>query len=510
MEDEFYTRKALVKIIDEKYGHKDMPLEAENGVEALEILRNQRVDVVITDVKMPNMDGLELAKRMKEFNSEMIVIIVSGFSEFEYAQKALKCHVRDYILKPVDKEDLYRILDDVFYEIERKSAQRNTDIENKRAAFLAIEQQRIHSILQSNKGKIRKEEIMDLLQLEEGRILYKILLFRYKNNSAKEIVGQFCNTIEERGHAKIFYDYSNKHEIMFFSFACEDAPDYEKDIFAKQLQLIKEMVHKNPSFDLTVGISQTHVQLEEFPEVYGEAKQSLLNFMFFGWGKIYNYNDYNDANLEPIRTSKDSFYRYESGLKNADVFLCINELKKIFNGLIVHRTNALEAMQWACMKLDFIANEVMADNQIKQADQMDYDSFNSIEEVSCYYEGLTQEICQRINQKKKETSIIHSLLEYMNSNYYEQLNLGVMAREIYFMNPSYLSRLFSEEVGDTFSNTLLKIRMKKAKELIEEQHYTITVVATMVGYNNTSHFIKMFKHFYNATPGKYNQSDYEQ
>lgn len=506
VEDEHYTRKALIKIIKGKYD--STILEAENGLKALEYLKHEPIDIIVTDIRMPEMNGLELAEKVKDLHPNVFVIIVSGYSEFEYAQKALKLKVKDYILKPLEKEEIFKVLDNVIREIDEIASKNNYDAQYKKNAEHAIEQQKLSNIIRK-KESLKKEDFTGLLSVGLDRICYRIILVRYKKLFTEEIKQQIEDIFQDNPNIKAYFHYANRNEMLIFSYGHGGKKQYEEEIYSRHEFYIKSRLLTSQTQEYVVGISQTHDHIEAFSIAYDEARQSLFNYFFLGWGKVYIYHETADITVEPMRVSNDLLRRFENGLRNGDEVLSSNALKKIFELLINQKNHAATAIQLIFMKLEITMDEIAKEHNISLNTMAGYDQFNDIVDITKYFEQLIITICKEINRKNKDMSIINSLLIYMENNYFEPLSLGEIADEMYYMNASYLSRLFKEKVGDTFSNSLLKIRMQKAKQLLEEQDISITEVATLVGYDNAAYFIKTFKSFYQQTPGQYRRQELE-
>ena len=124
VEDEYYTRKAIVKMMKEWGGSDVMVEDAESGSDALDNMENMKADIVFTDICMPEMDGHELCAKIKEKYPSTLFAVISGYSDFEYARKAMKLDIKDYVLKPVKKDNLFKLLDDLKQQLEKSNEER--------------------------------------------------------------------------------------------------------------------------------------------------------------------------------------------------------------------------------------------------------------------------------------------------------------------------------------------------------------------------------------------------
>ncbi|PKM58544.1 MAG: hypothetical protein CVU98_00370 [Firmicutes bacterium HGW-Firmicutes-3] len=510
VEDEFYMRKALIKIIHGKYNNDCEITEAENGIKATEYFKDNYFDIVITDIRMPQMNGLELAEWIQKHYPHTFIIIISGYSEFEYAQKALKYKVKEYILKPLEKEEIYRVLDTVFKEVDVKVLKEKQEAILIKNATQAIERQELASII-NNRQNLNKEDFMELLDIESEQIFFSIMVVRYKKVINEQVKESFKMIFRNANNIKTYYNYANRNEMLVFSYGYNSLKHYVDEIYSRHLYCIKNMISMGEADDVVIGISKTHDRIIDFSVAYDEARQSLLNYFLLGWGKVYIYSDNMNSDNEPMKMSNDLFNRFKSGLMDGDLIRSTNTLNRIVEFLVNYKNNESTestaiTIQLFYMKLEIILDEVANKNNIKLDTRKEYDSFNEVGDLVDYFSRLISIICKEMDLKNKETSVIKSLVEYIKNNYYEPLSLDEIASKMYFMNPSYLSRLFHDETGDTFSKTLLNIRMEKAKQLLDEQELSITEVAVTVGYNNVAYFIKTFKSIYQQTPGQYRKT----
>ncbi|EKQ56420.1 MULTISPECIES: response regulator [unclassified Clostridium] len=389
-DDEPKIRRGILSILDWEQLNIDVIGEAEDGEIALEIIENNKPDIILLDINMPFLNGLNLLQKLKDINSKSIVIIISGYDDFSYAQKALQFNVFDYILKPVNKKDLEEII--------LKAINKLNEIEKENNYLEWVKEQ-----LSENK---------DMLQ--------KTFFSEWFNNKLTDE------------------------------------------------QVLKEIKFFNIEFGNNVGIIVVKIVKKLNIEII-EKKWSteLLEFAI--------------ANL-----LKDRFKDLEQ--------------KFIFND---DRTNII----MVC-RINDMSEWITASNRI-EAEISKYLKCNVIIEQASVCNGVLRikneyaKIINRLNEKKKYSSMVLSTIKYIEDNYYSNdLNINYIS-EILEVTSSYLSKILKKETGLSFIDYLTNTRIKKAMYIMEDSTIKIYDVAELVGYSNQHYFCRAFKKVVGVSPTDY-------
>lgn len=497
-DDEFYARKGLIQKIHMVAPDAVVTGDFENGEEALRFIRDHRAEaeILLTDVKMPEMDGLELSRHIAEEELGTEIIIVSGYNEFEYAKKAISFGVSNYLIKPVQLDELKEALEKITRKKEKFEKKLRETIRDQMArsavGFLSIPEIVGHKewrerFLTPVFEKYRDEDyVMAVLQIE-------------KSHSRDEKLDREIENILSREKGCCFY-FSRYHEYTMILFGTEQER-FRNDIISV---LLRKM---NAKFDLrmTAGISLAHRGIPELKKAYQEAVYAVNQRLIDGWVKAYVYQ-------KDTRPSNYFTNELEIMLRDAIVQQKADRAESIVSQTLEKCTDSYSLYITISGIFNLLYRIFCRSSRSEEKDaehaymlfsyRSDLYSFMSFPEVEQYVKQIVRGMCQE-QEEKKHHYIVSELLEYIEKNYQNNINLSELAEHKYFMNNSYLSRLFKNEVGQTFSKYLMEFRIRKAAVLLENDLLKINDVAMLSGYNDVSHFIQYFKKFYGCTPEEF-------
>lgn len=505
-DDEFYARKALIRKINLAQPDAEIVADFENGEMAIRYIREHKgkVDLLFTDVRMPEMDGLELARCISEEELGVETIIVSGYSEFEYAKKAMTFGVNNYLIKPVQEDELSEALERLKKKTIKYEEKVSAQMSQRTVEYLSISELAGHE-------EWRKQFLQPVFQKygfddEMGRMpfrgCYLAVLQAENGDQKRDLVEKELNRflINRDGCSFYFRRYKEYVALLFT----------EKEPETDLLEFIKRI---NAKYDvkMTVGISQKYIRTAEMKKAYQEAVYAINQRLINGWVKVYAYTSEmrpeNHFTKEAEMMLRDAIAQKQcsaAGCIISDVLESCGDsyslyitISGIFNLLyrIFCKSARSEAKdsEHAYMLFSY---------------KSDLYGFRYFSEVEDYVKKIVESMCQE-QEEKTHHYIVAELLDYIEKNYQNNISLSELAEHKYFMNSSYLSRLFKNEVGQTFSKYLMEFRLRKAANLLENELLKINDVAMLVGYNDVSHFIQYFKKIYGCTPEEYRRKKLE-
>lgn len=492
-DDEFYARKALAKKVLQANPDVEIMGDFENGVQVVDYLEAHpgEIDVVLTDVKMPEMDGLYLAQYIFEQELPVEVIIISGYNEFEYAKKAISFGVSNYLVKPVQKEELKEALEKISRGRKRYEATMQELMVKRTLQFLSIEEITAHE-------EWRKRFLQPVFAKNEGKVFFlAIIQSREKNDwMGNPSAERLLLKLKESFSGEWFYFNRFQEHILL--------------LFGKQEEILEHLqtfVHRANILGLgevSVGMSLGYTQLKHCPKAYQEAVYALNQRLLEGWNRVYMFSsDFKPENLldkekeklleEAIcakRCSQAAALTREilSSCKNAyTLYVTISGIFNLLYRVFCKTSEGEKSTAHGYMLFSY---------------RTDLYRYRTLAEVEDYVQNIVQAMCEE-QEEKKYHYIVSEILAYIAQNYQENISIGELAEHKYFMNSSYLSRLFKNEIGQTFSAYLMEFRMRKAKEFLESDLLKISDVAMLSGYRDVSRFIQYFKKIYGVTPDEY-------
>lgn len=528
VDDEKLIRKGLIKILG-RYGDSFQVIgEAANGLEALELIKENCPDVIITDVKMPQMDGIELIKNMEITYPEIRKIVLSGFDEFNYVRDTMRRGAADYLLKPVDEEQLVdllkKITSDIGKENERKAKEMNLKAKLNESLPL-LKEQFVRELV--SEKKYSESKIKSKLESYNITILpgiYYVVIFDIdnyamiyeRNGSEAARLETFIikNIAEESiGNLVSFFSCSINHELV----VSVSIPEGEHKKLKEVIDTTFNNLNTYSGVRFTMSLGTPVDSLGKLKESY-DAASDLLSHRF--------YNDVSSLiTSETISRKKNagsgnetianSFERLENRLKNCvelanhdQVRNTINDLCKYLTDLRYDSREAVKFLAETYMKMQMSFPEFgkavseMHGYEYSYAKVLElYDTLDEIKKYTIdFYAGVLKMIGEL--RKRKDKKLVEVVKDYIFKHYNEDITLNKIA-EIVYMNPSYICDLFKNQTGEHFVVFLTRVRIDKAKTLLKDVKIKTYEVGQMVGYEDPTYFSKVFKKVVGVSPSEY-------
>lgn len=503
-EDEYYARQRLIKIVRECNMEVELAAAVENGRAAADFLeQNTDVDVVLTDIIMPKQNGLELAEYIHMNMPYIQVVIVSGYEEFDYARKAMEYEVRQYLIKPVKKEQLLNVL----RQLEEKQESFRREVE----AGVQERLKKLPNGYTSSKQVLTNEELMKLhmpgvssLTDDVSCRIFVLQLEQPMNDKDAGFLGKICSQKLGSRLAGTFFCQQNDE---YMAVAAEEGS------LLKDLEGILNYCRVQLQTGVVMGTSRPFSGCVNRYDAYKECLYAINIRLLKGWNRIFEYQLPHGGNTYFLSQDENalagSLQLSDSGKAAALVHGLLTKPDLLESGdvnayydMILNILRSVNRYYRSLYK----ENEAMGCKvEIMFSRRYDLYNFKHPGELEEYLMDIIREICDQGQNSLKNggNAIIRDILHYVEQNYQYDLSLQELAEKKYFMNPSYLSRLFKGAVGQTFSRYVIELRIKKARELLEDKSMKINEVAAQVGYNNTSHFIQSFKKLCGCTPEEY-------
>ncbi len=526
VDDEPLVRITMKSVIPwEQYGFCVVK-EAENGKQCLEMLENTKVDLIITDIKMPLIDGLELISAVKELYPDIYIIVLSAYEEFNLVKKALVSGAEDYILKSeINQESTIKSLLSVKEKhIKNNISQQksmvaekdfNENIEVLRQNFF---KQLLGGTMKADEAYIENKIAQYGLNISSQKLVLMILIINKNNHDEKLIANIIKNFIDElfRNQENYYCLISDKMEVTILQ-SYHDCLS-ENKIF----QMINENVNKTVNsinkfldMDITVGVSKLFNAFSSLEKIYKKTK-GLLNYRFpLGKGNVFFEQDFEDKcfsiDYDYLNVLSNEF---RNNIEKLDFFAA----KKPLNSVTIEFTknysnDNFRTLKFYCKLLTVIVDksiELRLYNDIFKDDMNPYEhvlSLNTIFNVEDYLLQLLDDLEKAcgIELQTQYGETIGKVIGYVLQNYNNDINLNKVAQSLGF-NASYLSTKFKEVTEKSFNEFLSSTRIDNAKKLMAERKYKIHHIALMVGYNDQRYFCKIFKKYVGTTPQEYIKS----
>lgn len=496
VDDDAINRVAIVSMLDwEKLGFQVVGT-ANNGKSALEFFKNHQVDLIITDMKMPIMDGLELIREIRSYNKTVSIIAISSYSDYELVRSAFKSNVDDYILKAdLSSEVLAEYLLKVKLHLDKNAKILSVD-----ERFLGVED----------------DKAMQKYRVYESYYTFVIDVCNYEIESKRFSEGdrnlimqmeEVVNYIPQ--FAENFYISSNTRTSILLCYHTMQSTEGKLHALCRQLiQVFKNYMN----IKVFIGVSdwnQGEVVLQESIEL------AMARYTFsYVYGKQQIFINNQCGILELSELDKELYCGIVESLKKLDEESLFEEQTKLFNDALF--TNEVE-LKKKCLELIYfegmMLNETGDSIWNVWGDTIDFgDKIERLQGSSSVvmwianYNRWIMEYLRTVHEKYGGANEMVSLCHYIEDNYAKSdLSLNEVA-SIAGFNEKYFSSKFKKEIGVTFVDYLTNIRMEAAKNLLQKTNMKLAEISEAVGYNNVEHFVRVFKKKNGMSPREYTKS----
>jgi two-component system response regulator YesN len=512
VEDEIVAREGIRDNVDWKSAGFEFCGEAPDGEVALPLIQTAQPDVLITDIKMPFMDGLQLCKIVRERMPQVKVIILSGHDEFNYAQEAVKLGVSEYLLKPLGAQDLHNVLQKVASQLEqeRKEKERLQKLKEQIEENRAILREKF--LLKLVMGAVSSPEAVEKSQQLDMDIIakcYLVIVIKvelydctegfdyYEYQQVQQIVSRLVGN-----NPDVFLLKKDMEELVLIIKGHYVEYLEEEGYFL--LELITQEVKSKTKCSLTVGVGNPKRRIGDIYQSFVEALANAQNVIegngqigpnrevdktellkldksvienYLRYGTKDEFNVFFDAYIQPFSDTALRSYIIKNYIF-VDVVLTTAKFVKELSGSLDQVVPEINHVETLLMNVKTIA-------QIREQAQ------------KILVSALEFRDSQANNQY---TEMIRQAKAYIDAHYSDpNISLSEIAAYVN-LSPSHFSSVFSHETGETFKEYLTGIRIKKAKELLRTTALKTFEISYQIGYNDPHYFSHVFKKNTNVSP----------
>lgn len=526
VDDEEEVRKSIIKKIEWQAAGFHVVGDAENGEDAMEKIEVLEPDVVLTDIRMPYMDGLALAEKVRQRYPSMKVVIFSGYDDFEYAQRAIKLNVTEYILKPVNVEELTSILKKIKASLDQEiEEKRNLSRlrENYRKSLPIIREQFFNDLVHKSlpeelvEQKLREYDvpvtgarkwIIAAIDVEKEDVKEN-LSFRNEEELIPISVMQIVREKLE-GYCR-FALFQSSSEASMVAIVALDEDNSTTGLIDVLGDICKES-RRILEVSVTIGIGHSCESLSGIREAYKSSVDALGYKAIAGRGTTIYIND-----MEPVGVGKLEFDSLaEADLISAIKFGPAEKIEAAVSKIIEKMESAKVHYRQQQVYMFGVLNSVI--QMIQQYDlamedvlggEMEYmeifERLQKKEEFGQWLLKIADRINQSINQERDMTArqVIQEAKQYIQDHYQDpDLSVEMLCRHLH-MSPAYFSTMFKKETGQAYIAYLTDIRLNKAVELLNKTDDKTYVIASKVGYQEQNYFSYVFKKKFGVSPTKF-------
>jgi len=518
-DDEGLMLESLKKIILSKYGDNCELETAKTGRAVIEKAESFHPDIVFLDIQMPGINGIQAMKEIRKSNTTALFYIISAYDKFDYAKEAIDLGVEKYLTKPITRKTILSVVEEAMQKVDLSRTQRRTQLEvqEKLEIIVPVVEQSIITNLLFQTETQDISYYLQLLDLEEPYGYIMVIPFGsdYEN-------GQLYSPVRMSVQAQDFYP--DFREIVKEAFSCvvgpiisnsvvlliphrEESVSYEERIrIVENARRLASRLEERLKARFRIGIGRVR-KMEDLQYSYREALRSLNSSK----SHVIHVEDLQPSGLYKEEFPEETERRIFRSVKAGNTAAMVVDLNQFFNWMIQHypedRDNiclkVLEYIIWA-ERTAFESGTV----NYSFRDRKDYlattTSFADYESLRRWFIEKMTAACDTIHdyRESQSDSVVKKAQAYIQENYSHDISLDDVSRAVN-ISPYYFSKVFKDEAGENFIEYLTRIRVEKAKELLEKPDLSIKAISSLCGYSDPNYFSRLFKKQTDMTPREY-------
>ncbi|EKQ50398.1 MAG: response regulator (CheY-like and AraC-type DNA-binding domain containing protein) [Clostridium sp. Maddingley MBC34-26] len=525
VDDEPIIRRGLKKIISwEEYGF-NIICEARNGEEALELLKKHNIDFIVSDIKMHRMTGIELLREIRKKELDTLVLLLSGYDEFSYAQEGIRLGAFDYILKPLDSQKLKNILINAYDKLTAKEKKDHEYNVNKIISGEKI----LYDLLRGKNLMMMEEYISQYnLPLIKGKVQVAIIEINEIVISSEDLTeNDECNYLNNNVNELIEKELKNS-DIEYFSVL---DGEFGRKIIIVQADNDAEILDLNQSFiivlkrileissgdfqtKLNIGVGNAYNQVYSIYKSYLNAKEALKYKYVLGTNKLIHVNELTELSQKnfvyPIEKEKALINSILIGKDDSLSMLqdLIKEIADILNfdifSINIAFTQVIYNIYNNVLKKYSFLKDIYDLSQIIKIGFVGVETLDNIEKQLMDNIAKLIDIIKEYNLNQSD-NIVQKACEYVLNHIDEDITLTSIANNLN-ISKNYLCSIFKQQTGENFLEYATKAKMERARILLKKHDYKVYEVSDLLGYKETSYFSKLFKKHTGYTPAEYKKN----
>ena len=516
VEDEKWEREGLRAFLN----WEDMGIElvgcACNGAEGVKMAKAYQPDIIITDIIMPKIDGIEMSRNIRTFLPDAVILVLSGYDEFNYAKQSFDFNAFAYLLKPIEKREFEDTIEKVLDTLNEKNIHKKEKnlLENQWKNYICTDQDR--TFIDLLEGRVELKSIIDYWSMDKLKVLGKkvvVILSLYTDSNKpafedglwddlrQEALKIINNLLGARGTA-VFPSGFQKELVI-----CLEPPFSIEQLETALNQIINKLDEKL-GIKSIAGIGEVVDNLEMAPQSYLQAREAIGFRFLANFGELLFYHKIINKNCDKASMTSQLFERSNLLSKKIAHSIQKGNMQEcsalIDDFIILLRTDMSRSkILFNCFLMDIVneLNMVSLYNSYKNI-YTDLSMLNSLSQTKKYIIDFLNRIVSNTKTGYSKDKIIEQILKIVEERYSEELDLQIISEEIH-LSPYYIGSIFKEYTGKNFNQYLNDYRINKAKEMLLSKNMKVSCLAEKVGIPNTSYFCTLFKSKFGISPGKY-------
>lgn len=517
VDDDASARRGIERCVAWETLNVEVFSSCKNGMEALEILQKNHIDVVVSDVQMPFMDGLELSRIIRDQFPNTRVLLISGYGEVDYLKAAINADVVDYILKPIKVDELYQAVSRAITELQaaRDASQEKERLEESVRESLPLLRENFVSRLLLSEPKISSDELLERaasLGLDMKCEGYLVLLVRLNVPESLPNYAEL-HRIQLRDALNMLLTQMQRSYLLsligYDSIAVIDMCQRKGDdryTFAAELP---QRIHETIKMDVDVGLGKEVDNPSLLWSSLNVASQALNEAYFNGHNVLLN------ACPELYEVGIDSMYTWDSGKTLEDMLRNGNEdAGKYISDLYEQFQHTLPKQKIKSISLSIVISALKALYESRSLhQQLSEQATGLLARITNFdtIQELRDEVCQYIvavqtelnnDRENSRHKLVRQIQDYIEEHFSSDITVKQIADAVHY-SATYIANVFKNEAGMTINDALTQRRMAEAAHLLKSGGMKVYEVSEAVGYSDVKYFSKLFKKSFSVMPSEY-------
>jgi two-component system response regulator YesN len=522
VDDEAIFRRGLRAMIASWDSEWEVVGDAKDGYEALELLQQLTPDVLLTDIRMPKMDGLQLQTIARERFPKLQCVVISGYEDFSYLQQSMRSGAKDYIMKPVEREELTRVLDKLKEELRTRGASPASEAPKDDRQLRQQASDGLSAGIMRGSLHQQDLDLLSQLGIELSEPYFNCLVIKLdKESVARERYTQSDPSLFQL-YIQQFVQEILDHRMPGFSFVFSESevaalvnmPDTNMDALLELAESIRRQIKSLSNLTVTIGIGRPVRGFESVTVPFREAGIALLYRLVVGGDKVIDYRNAAQNHLLKAEVKKWSWESLDKAIHEGRRDEA-ERLAELTIGELCAKAGTPELVHQQICKLLIQCYELAEELGLTRDWLGEKDIRTLLVEI-CSISSSTEliEVCRTLlgsltsgiaeGSKPTERDPIQLAERYLEKHYHEPLALKDLADKV-FLNAAYFSTLYKQRTGKTFVERLTELRVEEAKRRLASTDEKILGIAEMTGFSNIRHFNRVFKNEAGVTPKEYRE-----
>lgn len=516
VEDELLIRQSIRNVIENMPGPYALCGEASDGEMALAMMQDLMPDILITDIRMPFLDGFGLIKNCKVMMPWLKVVIISGYGDFESAQKAISLGVDQYLLKPIRQADLVKVIEETASQIEKSKASGGTVLPegmDEEEVLKVLRQHFMRQLLYDEADTAKLLDRMQRLKLDIMRKNYLVAVFSFDSPQTDHQLLEkiVMKVLDETQMLMVYFNNADRMTLLAYD---NDPETLNERVY----QFISILRHELQDICpvITTVISNNVQRLGEISDAYRTAYGLMKTVSGIAAGQVINVNDTAQISAQIIRKNTPLYDVFRKKIEDSDSGqaeaildeISLTPMGEQFNSRLM-RYNALMALMKIAVQMIGRAKPEEDERDIEVELSGQFDILKGADSRSGFRKTAKELIEKALNARQgvsgeiRNHHVISKAESYVKENFCDpNISLISVANHVN-MSAAYFSTVFSQTTGRSFINYLTQMRVDKAKELLCSTNLKLSDIALDIGYNEPNYFSHVFRKTTGMTPKEY-------